>query len=250
MKMNRQIYRVFLLFLVIQVTVTSVGSTRSAVPTESLFLTVQTERSEYYLGQKINLKFNIRNTSKGTLTFDAASVEGGNLRLFVSEDGATFREYVGPDWAVKTQGFDSQVELKDNAEYETSTSLLFNQRVPYEHLNASYVDEIRGTRIDTEYAFQSPGRYLLKAVFDDSKSVVESQPVQVTIFEPSGTDLSAWELLKSNSDSAEFLHQGKPPRDLSKRSRLQGMFELMIDRYPDCIYAERIRELLPRLKGK
>ena len=216
---------------------------------EGTWLAMATEKSDYFLGEMVNLKFTVGNASESTLTIELPSVERGRLRLYISEDGEKYREYIGPDWGLSEGRTKSQLELKPADQFETVGMMLFNYKVPTFHLTESYAQEIRSERIDTDYALSKPGRYYLKAVLDSphTKTRIESNPVELLVSEPMREDGLAWEILRSNPASAFFLHAGELPVEEESAKQLKADLTDILERYPKCIYAERIKQNLDRL---
>src|SRR5688572_12580611 len=79
---------------------------------EGTWLAMATEKSDYFLGEMVNLRFTVGNGSESTLTIELPSVERGSLRLYISEDGEKYHEYIGPDWGLSEGRSKSQLELK------------------------------------------------------------------------------------------------------------------------------------------
>lgn len=216
---------------------------------EGTWLAVATEKSDYFLGEMVSIKFTVGNGSDSTLTIEPPSVERGSLRLYISEDGEKYREYIGPDWGLSEGRSKSPLELKPGDQFETAGTMLFNYKVSTFHLTESYALEIRSERIDTDYALSRIGRYYLKAVLDSpqTKTRIESKPVELLVSEPVREDGLAWEILRSNPASAFFLHAGELPVEEERAKQLRADLTDILERYPKCIYAERIKENLDRL---
>jgi hypothetical protein len=216
---------------------------------EGTWLAMNIEKSDYFLGEMVSLKFTIGNGSDSTLTMELPSVERGSLRLYISEDGEKYREYIGPDWGLSEGRSKLQLELKPGDQFETGGMMLFNHKVLTFHLTESYAQEIRSERIDTDYALSRAGRYYLKTVLDSphTKTRIESKPVELLVSEPGGEDGLAWEILRSNPASAFFLHAGELPVEEESAKQLRANLTDILERYPKCIYAERIKENLDRL---
>jgi len=226
----------------------AVGQVQSQTK-EATWLAIATEKSDYFLGEMVSLKFTLGNGSDSTLTIEPPSVERGSLRLYISEDGEKYREYIGPGWGLSEGRSKSQLELESGDQFETGGTMLFNYKAPTFHLTESYALEIRSERIDTDYALSRIGRYYLKAVLDSphTKTRIESKPVELLVSEPVSEDALAWEILRSNPASAFFLHAGELPVEEESAKQLRADLANILERYPKCIYAERIKENLDRL---
>jgi hypothetical protein len=213
---------------------------------DGTWLAMGTDKSDYFLGEMVSLKFTVGNGSDSTLTIEPPSVERGSLRLYISDDGEKYREYIGPDWGLSEGRSKLQLELKPGDQFETGGMMLFNYKAPTFHLTESYAEEIRSERIDTDYGLSRAGRYYLKAVLDSphTKIRIESKPIELLVSEPVREDGFAWEILRSNPASAFFLHTGELPVDEESAKQLRADLTNILERYPTCIYAERIKENL------
>ena len=227
----------------------SAQHTRAQTKGEPVWLSVAPEKSDYFLGEIVTVRFAIGNSTETALAMDVPGVESGSLRLFISEDGEKYREYVGPYWGLNYSPSKSQVELKPGDQFQTSATLLFNNRVATWHLNEPYAQEIRSQRIDTDYGFAKAGRYFVKAVLElrDSKTPIESSSVELLISEPVREDGLAWEILRGHPAAAYFLHAGELPLDEESAKQLRAGLTEILERYPSCIYATRIKENLDQL---
>jgi len=78
-----------------------------------------------------------------------------------------------------------------------------------------------------------------------TKTRIESKPVELLVSEPLREDGLAWEILRSNPAPAFFLHAGELPMEEESAKQLRADLTDIFERYPKCIYAERIKENLP-----
>ena len=240
--MNQLTLRAGLIAIVLLLSINHAGAQTNG---EGLWLSVAPEKSDYFPGEIVNLKFTIGNNAGTAVALDAPDVESGRLRVFISEDGKTYREYLGPNWGLKDSPSKSRLELKPGDEFQTSATLLFNVRVATWHLNELYAQDIRNQRIETDYALTRAGRYYLKAVleFPNDKNAMESAPAELVISEPVLEDGLAWEILRGHPGSAYFLHAGELPLDEESAKLLRADLTEILERYPSCIYANRIKNL-------
>src|SRR5678815_2511653 len=95
---------------------------------DGAWLAMGTDKSDYFLGEMVSLKFTVGNGSDSALTIEPPSVERGSLRLYISEDGEKYREYIGPDWGLTEGRSKSQLELKPGDQFETVGTMLFNYK--------------------------------------------------------------------------------------------------------------------------
>ena len=217
---------------------------------ENVSLSLTAEKDSYALGEVVDLRFHVKNLSEKSLEIAKPNVGGGNLKLYISEDGNNFREYVGPNWGIAGNAIRPTVKLESESTYEVKATMLYNHRVPTEHLTELYAERIRRERIDSEFALPNPGRYFLKAVFTDAKTRVESEPYALDISEPIGLDAAVWEKMKNDGAFAYFLHTGEVTYQADSAAAGEFVEKLrQISRdYPDTTFAAKLNERLIKYK--
>lgn len=174
---------------------------------DSIGLTLNVPKSEYALGEVVEIAFELRNYTHKTLEIAKPSVFSGNLRLFISTDGETYKEYCGPDWGM-LDARRQAVELKPSEAIETAATVAYNNPMPTDHLTPLYANPIRRSQIDSEYAIAEAGMHWFKAVYRNGKLTTESEPVRVKISEPTGNEQALWEQMKTDGSFALFMQTG------------------------------------------
>jgi len=182
----------------------AVGGPASA---SELELRLSAERSELRLGERIEVRVALANLSGRELEVEVPDVANGSVRVFVAPDRGAFREYRGPHWGLEEGS--RAVPLPPGEESSTTAVLLWNHRVPTEHLTALYADRTRQERIDEEVAIVAPGRYWLKALYTVDGERVESQPVALDVLAPEPVDAPIWERMRRDGELAYLLHTGR-----------------------------------------
>ncbi len=181
--------------------------TKARQTNDPVALSLRSEKLEYNLGEVVELSFQVENRSDHPLEIEKPSVLTGNVKLFVSSDGTTYVEYVGPNWG-RLDSLERNIKLPPGQSVPVNASVLFNHPVPHEHLTELYSKKIKRERLNSEFAFTDAGRYWLKAVYEAGKIAIESEPVTVDLSEPVGAEGSVWDRIKSDGAYAYFLQTG------------------------------------------
>lgn len=208
--------------------------------TPRLKLTVSSAKTNYQLGEKIDLAFELKNTNKETMTFlDIFGTGSGFLNLTISQSGAPFEKFSHPRWGtVDING--AETSLKSNEASKTSAALLWDwakQDVP-------------------RFTFSNSGVYQIKATYnlltETKESVLlESQPIQITIEEPVGEDSEVWNRIKDNGDFAYFIQEGDfriPSYKTEERAKFQKEVEQIISQYPNSLISKQLEQSLKRFR--
>ena len=211
----------------------------------AITLSLKTEKEDYVLGEMIGLRFDVRNTSGADMAIARPSVNAGNLRLFVSRDSQNYVEYVGPNWGTLDAGH-RKGKLGAGESFKTAATMLFNRRIPTEHLTPMYADRIKKERIDTEFAMLTSGPYWLRAVFTDGQESYRSEPIQINVAEPVGIDSAVWERIKNDGAYAYLLQTGevKYLADSKEARKFVEELQQVSSEYANTTFAGRLNEQL------
>lgn len=223
-------------------------------PIYGLVVEVQPVRTSYTLGEIVRLVVRMTNRSGEEIRLpDEPTVENGRLRIFVAEGDERFREYLGPGWSLEDAVGAPEIVLAPGGSLETDATLLFNFQPETAHLSPLYVRQIHQARVGSDYVFDRPGLYRLKAVVDlgDAREEVGSDPVHLNIRRPQGADLEVWNVLKEDAELGHFLQAGTPKGDpLSERSlALAETLASLANSHPDSRLALEIRSSLARYRS-
>lgn len=207
--MNSKKYLGLTAFILIGIAGLSMWQWRTTAQTDSkaVRLSLRTDRAEYALGEIVALNFEISNQTDAPVELVVPDVRAGTLKVFVSSDGATFREYIGPRWG--TLNVRRQMKsIESGGHLEIRSTMLYNKTFASDHLTEHYAEQIRKDNLGTDFAIISPGRYWLKAAYSDGRTKLESEPVVIDVNVPSGMDALVWERIKANKAYAYFLQTG------------------------------------------
>lgn len=174
---------------------------------KAVTLSFTTDRSEYSLGDVIGLRFEISNQTDSSVELRMPDVRFGTLKVYVSADGANFREYVGPHWASQSSA-GKTTRIASGEEFQSEATMLHNRTAAAGHLTEAYAERIRKENLDTHFSMLTAGRYWLKARYSDGKTRLESDPLAIDITQPVGLDAVVWETIKTDEAYAYFLQTG------------------------------------------
>jgi hypothetical protein len=172
-----------------------------------LELGLSAERVAWSLGERVELRVSLTNVSSRELELEAPDVGTGSVRLLVARDGGELREYVGPRWGIEDAS--DLLALPPGEELAATVVVLWNHRVPTEHLTALYADRIRQRWVDEVVAIAAPGRYWLQAVYAAGGARVESEPVAVEVAAPEPADAPIWERMRRDGELTYLVHTGE-----------------------------------------
>ena len=213
-------------------------------------LTVNSSKTTYNLGETIDLSFSLRNEGNDSVRVgNYFDVKDGYLKIWISQDGITFKEYSNSKWGI-ADVIRGSIILSPNESIETSTEILWNF-VP----DAANNSRLPETQIANNYAFSTKGKYFLKVKYlthsSDKITEIESEPIQVTVTEPVGEDLEVWNRIKDNGDFAYFIQESDfriPSYKTQERAKFQKAVEQLINHFPNSFYAQSLRRSLAKFK--
>jgi hypothetical protein len=213
-------------------------------------LEVRTSRQAYSLGEPVDLEIGARNGSNQPIVIPGGlDVLQGFVQVVVAFEDGPFREYRGPGWGLE-DARSAPVVLGPRQRMTTAASILFNHGVPSGHLNRDAAAEVAGRFLTEGYALPVPGRYRIKAVLFDERGdeVVESQPIEIAVEEPTGEDREVWGVLRSDPELGYFVQAGAPRGRSSdvRKQQLVTTLERLVAYHPGSRYAEVLRERLAR----
>lgn len=230
----------------------SEGSTSEDI--KRLTLQVKADKETYLPGETITLNFKMLNNSTGPVLLPRnADVQSGHLQVFVADESSRYSKYVGPRWGLADAIGGKAVKLQPGESFETSATVLHNQRVETAHLSEIAAAEIAKGRIQTDYVLPEPGMYFIKAVLVDDHLVnqIESEPVRIIIEEPQGADLEVWNKIKGDGDFALFMQTGelRERPDGPKTKQVVATLKEIESSYPTTRYIGKIRAGLAKRRA-
>jgi hypothetical protein len=216
-------------------------------------LELRASRQAYGLGEPVDLEIGAQNRSNGSIVIPGGlDVLEGYVGVLVAFEDGPFREYRGPGWGLE-DARSSPVVLGPRQRMTTAASILFNHGVPSGHLNRNAAAEVADRFLNEGYALPVSGRYRIKAVLFDATGgeVVESEPIEITVEEPTGEDREVWNALRSDPELGYFVQAGAPRARSSdlRKQQLVMTLERLVAYHPGSRHAERLRERLARYQG-
>jgi hypothetical protein len=221
----------------------------SALSRSGAVLEVRTSRQSYVLGEPVDLEIGARNGSNRSITMPGGfDVLQGYVGVVVAFEDGPYREYRGPGWGLD-DARSSPVVLAPRQRVTTAASILFNHGMPSGHLNREAAAAVATRFLNDGYALPVAGRYRIKAVLSDEHGdVVESQPLDISVEEPTGEDREVWNALRADPELGYFVQAGGPRGRLSelRKQQLVTTLERLVTYHPASRYAEVLRERLAR----
>jgi hypothetical protein len=212
----------------------SASPERDPLATTGVGIRSSVDSSQKLLGEPVRLDVVFYNLSSEPVdAFVALDARFGQLSILISRDGAEYRPYQGP-YGLTEAHFEPTRVLPG----ETHSSSEVVYFAPSERVLAT--DPVEDDTRRLPLAFPEPGRYAIRVRYLMAKDRwLLSDPVELTVKAPSGDDAAAWSEL-ARSDVIRFLHTGTP----QESERTVAIARSVLDRYPACRWAPRIREVL------
>jgi hypothetical protein len=216
---------------------------------------VETDKTTYLPGELVTLHISIVNKSNTAIPLPVdATVQDGNLRVFISKESLPFKEYLGPGWGTRDRAPSKPTTLNPGQAFGTDATILWNQTIETSHLNPAYAQQQGSERLSNAYALGKPGTYDIKVVLRDptTRENLESIPVQLTVAEPQGEDRDVWEEIRDDANYGLFMQSGgllESPEE-QKTIRIALSLENLLSRHPNSKYAPVMRSgLAKRQRG-
>lgn len=222
----------------------------------NLKLRISTPKSEYLLGEVVQLNFEVINEgSKRVILPSCSTVKDGYLRVYIAYGNQTFKEHFGNNsrWQFDG-GCNNAAPLEPGQSFKTDTTVLWNVKPEVQHLNKDAAKYTTESRIMNDYALPESGTYFIKAALrlpGETRPTIESAPIEIVVSKPVGEDLNAWDKIKNNKEFAYFIQYGEfLTRKPKEKEEYLKSLDKIIEKYPNSFYAERIRQNLDKFKAK
>ena len=223
------------------------GSTASERPPDSpIRLKIASENDNYFLGESVFLRIAEINDSDGSIGLPfKPNVMSGYVSLWVSYEGQQFERYSNSAWG-RLEG--PGIAIKPRSSFESDAWIFWNHK--------PQILRKGDVRIKTDYAFPKAGTYRIKAVLSvpevDSPQPprkIESEPIQISIKEPTGDDLNVWNRIKDDGDIAYFIQQADTPTFGDEKARkLMKNIETIVQEHPNGHLTSRIKASLEKFQ--
>lgn len=222
-------------------------------------LSLNVSANQLQLGEILTVETVLKNNSSDPVFLYPAAMwcEGGNpiaSIMIAVQDDKDYRQYIPEMRCISVDGVLVPDEIGSGKFRRRSETVLWNYNISSELKRLSKeAANSYGERILSDYAFQKPGVYFVKAttivVRNDRKIAVESDPVKVTVTEPKGDDLKVWDQVKNNGEFAHFLQLGTLTRSYKSpetQAELIREFESILTLYPNTIYSKPLQDGLTK----
>lgn len=223
-----------------------------------LKLAVNSSKTAYKLGEVVSLSFELKNESKEDISIkDIFGVGTGYLSVYISQDsGKTFQKYEH-GWGLADIANALTVLKPDESVKSSATILQHYKPNGLAGESREVINTVSKTTIMTDYAFPKEGTYYIKAKYLASvkgkKNAIqtESEPIQITIEEPTAEDLEVWNKIKDNGDIAYFLQEGDfkiPTYKYKEREKLRQVVEQILIDHPNSSYVQPLKQSLEKFQ--
>lgn len=235
--------------LILACLVWTYGQTKrtSSYELTGLSVTVASAKSSYILGESVLLNFEVSNDSDSDVYLGGAKLNTGYLTIFIASDDNKFKRYR----AVGTGKKISPTLLKKGERIKSSNKILWNASLAENSANPKEFEE---TDILSYYAFPKAGKHLIKAVLhgygEQASMRIESEPIEITLEEPTGDDLDSWKIIKDRQDIGYFIQEGyfRASKSEEKEKVLRDIEEIILQ-YPNSIISKQIEQSLDKFRA-
>lgn len=226
---------------------------RNAEASNEIDLSLSIPKNVFQLGEIISVETKITNNSSTPVFLEGDSNSLAAIKIAFNED-ANYKLYVSPVTSATSftvDGVIPPIQIDPKKTLVKQVKVLCNDKPRASHLNADAAKPYMEGRILTDYAFPEAGTYYIKAVtsiLKDKKPVlIESEPVKITIIEPTGEDLEVWNRIKDNGEFAFFIQEGEMTGGYHKpeeQAKFQADIQALIKQYPNSFLSRHIQQSL------
>lgn len=227
-----------------------IGNSVVVAETPDLSFKAKTNKETFVLGEPLEVEFVFFNGGESSAIVPSGGVEVGSLEVFVARQNQEYEEYFASGWGRLT-GYRKTLAPKQSYSYKAT--ILWNGKPNVSHLNEDTAKQILKGKITTEYALPEPGVYWIKGVsyIGENATLVESEPVAVTVNAPVDDDLKIWNQIKGNREIAFLMQKGGFDTDKDKEKEyLISTVEQIILQYPNSAYSSCLKPKLEEYKLK
>jgi hypothetical protein len=225
------------------------GGPPGGAPRESfnrVVLEIRAHRKSYLAGEPVRLEFRAINRADAPVLLPGGSdVWYGHLKVLIAYEAEGYREYRGPGWGLRDVLDAGSIKLRPGGVFKTEATVL------YSHPFRTVSKELATQYVATEYALGRAGTYQIKAVLSDEEfeDEIESQPIEVVVEEPHGTDREVWNELKTNPEYGYFIQTGGKGHPGSVRTAevVEGL-DRIVTSYPKSRYVKSIAPSLRKYR--
>lgn len=197
-------------------------------------------RSTILPGEPLEIIFEVSNQSSQVISIGGIDIMRGDVVVSIAFEHGQYLRYRGY-WGAGSCGPVKMISLKPGQQISATGIIHFNFKDSPEAL-------------PSDYAFEKPGNYLLKARYDSYNPTigyVNSDPVPIQIMEPKGQDAEVWQMIRLSRDIANFITTkgsafvNMDVYQTAKNGRLIArQLEKIISHYPQSAYSRYIQDAL------
>lgn len=213
---------------------------------DGIVVKIDTSKSNYVLGEPVDLVFEVKNIGPSSVQLGGSNVESGYLKIFVASTDGKFRQYSNSTWGL---GKAPKIAFGGGESLRSSTSILWNFSPRKRFSN---LDKLKETHLFSDFAFPDAGRYLVKAVLiipGEVETRVESEAIEVNLDVPSGNDLAVWKAMKQNSEIAFFIQNGSfTTTDKQSREDLLAQIRQLVQNNPNSQVVRKLQDNLEKYR--
>ncbi len=240
--------------------ITTTASSKFLNSSKNVRLILSSTKDNYRLGEIPNFDITLRNEGNEKVSFiNTFNVYSGNIQVYISKGNKErFIKYVNRSWGTDDT-FYGNLTLNQNESKNQTIVLLWNDKPNIaDTLAPEVIKRATEGKINTAYVFPDTGTYFVKVTYaihfvDEIKpTVIESEPIEITITEPEGEDLEVWNKIKDDGDFAYFLQEGEiriPLYKSEEREKFLKKVEQIVNQYPNNFYARSLRQSLDKFQA-
>ena len=216
-----------------------------------LSVEVTAPKQTYILGEKIELDFKVENQGREITGSQKPDAKCGYLRIQIANESKIYKDYFGSKW--QTEDCEVVLPLKENEIFKSKETILWNVKPEVSHLNTDAANRMSKDRILTDYVFPKAGDYFIRTVLSFPNNIqpkITSEPMQITIEDPTGAELDVWNKIKDNGEIAYFIQEGKFITFNAKEvERLKQEVEEIAVKYPNSLLANQVEQSLDKFQA-
>lgn len=226
------------------------GYTSNKAETHNTSLRGKANKETFILGEPVSVEFELLNNGNASVPIFSGGVEVGSLKILIAGRDGQYKEYFAFGWG-RLQGNEITLEPKQSYKYKQAT-ILWNGKPRVSHLNEDAAKRALEGKISTEYALPEPGVYFIKGLSyaGENATAIESEPIQVVVNKPAGSDSEVWNQIKGNREIALLMQTGEFYTDKDEEIKaLTQTVQEIVQTYPNSSYSETLSHGLEKIRA-
>lgn len=250
-KKNNYIVMSMLFALLLAISWTIFGYNQNQTENSDLVFKGAANKESFILGEPVSVRFEIFNKGESSIKVHNGGVETGFLKVFISGQDNEYKQYFGYGWGL-LMGCMFDLAPSKSHNYKDAI-VLWNGKINVSGLSENAAKEKLKGKILTEYAFAEEGTYFIKGAtyVGDKATLIESDPIKITINQPVGDDLTVWNRIKGNREIALLMQVGEfDTGKEEEKSNLVRDVEQILEQYPNSVYSVHLKQSLELFRKK